>query len=164
MFAFSRDYRRWVGLEDEDPATIGGLETGWNDFDHLGAETRLLHNTRRMTQPWKTGLPVDFQPVEHFPLFPPFGWLMRARRQLLGERALLGRYRRHPDRRQETYFFALLRECLTAGEVSEQLLREEIASQHVRRDALELALTAPTVDNVLADIMVPAYGARSATA
>ena len=72
---------------------IGPLEPGWNDFDHLGPGTKLLHNTRRMTQPWKTGLPVDFTPVEHFPLFPPFGWLMRARRRMFGDYALLGRYR-----------------------------------------------------------------------
>ena len=93
MFASARDYRTWMSLSYEDPGTIGAFEPEWNDFDHLGPGTKLLHNTRRMTQPWKTGLPVDFTPVEHFPLFPPFGWLMRARRRLFGDYALLGRYR-----------------------------------------------------------------------
>ena len=67
MFAFERDYSTWLGLGYEDPATIGAIEAEWNDFDHLGPETKLLHNTRRTTQPWKTGLPVDFMPVERFP-------------------------------------------------------------------------------------------------
>jgi hypothetical protein len=149
MFAGTRDYRTWIGLGYEDPATIGPLEPGWNDFDHLGPGTRLLHNTRRMTQPWKTGLPVDFRPVENFPLFPPFGWLMRARRRLFGDYALLGKYRRHPDPRQEALFWALLRECLDAGEVSEAFLAEEIRRSHLRPDALERAAAAPGVEAVL---------------
>ena len=69
LFAFTRDYRTWIGLGYEDPDTIGAIEDGWNDFDHLGPETRLIHNTRRMTQPWKTGLHVDFLPVETFHCF-----------------------------------------------------------------------------------------------
>jgi hypothetical protein len=149
MFASARDYRTWMGLGCEDPATIGAFEPGWNDFDRLTPDTKLLHNTRRMTQPWKTGLPVDFTPVEHFPLFPPFGWLMKARRKLFGEHALLGHYRRHPDPRQEALFWALLRECLDAGEVSEAFLAEEIRRSHLRPDALERAAAAPTVEAVL---------------
>ncbi len=149
MFAGTRDYRTWIGLGYEDPATIGPLEPGWNDFDNLGPGTRLLHNTRRMTQPWKTGLPVDFRPVENFPLFPPFGWLMKARRRLFGDYALLGKYRRHPDPRQEALFWALLRECLESGEVDEAFLAEEIRRSHLRPDALERAAAAPGVEAVL---------------
>jgi hypothetical protein len=152
LFAFSRDYRRWIGLGYEDPASIGALEPRWNDFDHLGPDTKLIHNTRRMTQPWKTGLPVDFLPVENFPLFPPFGWLMTARRRLFGDYGLLGKYRRHPDPRQETLFWALLRDALQAGAVSEAFLREEMGRGHLRPDALEQIPAAPTVEAVLGEV------------
>lgn len=104
LFTFRRDYGKWIGLGYEDPDTIGTIEPMWNDFDRLTRTTRMLHNTRRRTQPWKSGLPVDFLPVERFPPFPPFGWLMIARRKLIGDYALLGRYRRHPDPNQETLF------------------------------------------------------------
>ncbi|MFO1039134.1 MAG: hypothetical protein U1E45_20005 [Geminicoccaceae bacterium] len=152
LFDFTRDYTTWMGLGYEDSATIGEMETFWNDFDHLGPETRLLHNTRRMTQPWKTGLHVDFLPVERFPLFPPFGWLMRARRQLFGDYALLGKYKRHPDQRQEALFWALLRDTVEAGEIDEAFLRQEMAQGHLRADALEQLPRARTVDAVLADL------------
>jgi hypothetical protein len=151
LFAFTRDYQTWMGLGYEDPATIGGMEEGWNDFDHLGPATKLVHNTRRMTQPWKTGLQVDFLPVERFPLFPPFGWLMTARRRLFGDYGLLGKYRRHPDPRQEALFWALLRECLDDGDVSEAFLRDEMSRGHLRTDALEHLATAPTVEVVLGE-------------
>ena len=66
-----RDYMDWVSLKLEDPATIGLLENQWNDFDNLTEQTKLLHNTKRKTQPWKTGLKVDYRPADTFQLFPP---------------------------------------------------------------------------------------------
>lgn len=80
LFRGERDYMDWIGLHLEDPATIGPLEPEWNDFDHLTPQTRMLHNTKRWTQPWKTGLPVDFRPADSFRLFPPRHWLRRAAR------------------------------------------------------------------------------------
>jgi hypothetical protein len=138
MFEWKRDYGKWICLQLEDPATIGIFENEWNDFDHLSERTRLLHNTKRRTQPWKTGLPVDFVPAEKFRWFPPLSALNRARRRWLGDYALLGRYAPHPDPRQERFFFGLLRECLEAGIVNEETLREEMAKNHLRHDALEL--------------------------
>jgi len=130
MFDGTRDYKKWMWLDLEPRDAIGLLDAEWNDFDHLGPGTRLLHNTRRETQPWKTGLPVDFQTAKDFRLFPPRGWsrLFRGR----------ARYRPHPDPDQERHFFALLRECLDAGVVSEAFLREEMRRDHIRHDALEL--------------------------
>jgi len=143
LFEFRTDYMDWIGLRLEDPDSIGRLEPEWNDFDRLTPETKLLHNTKRWTQPWKTGLPVDFVPAEKTRAFPPLGWFRRARRSLLGEYALLGRYRRHPDPNQERFFFSLLRECLECGVISEAFLREEMARNHVRHDALKLVERIP---------------------
>jgi hypothetical protein len=82
MFEFKRDYMKWVCLKYEDPETIGLFENEWNDFDHLTDQTKMVHNTKRKTQPWKTGLPVDFRPADTFQLFPPKHWIRRARRAL----------------------------------------------------------------------------------
>ncbi|MCC6295558.1 MAG: hypothetical protein IT469_02500 [Pseudomonadales bacterium] len=138
LFRGERDYMDWIGLHLEDPATIGPLEPEWNDFDHLTPRTRMLHNTKRWTQPWKTGLPVDFRPADSFRLFPPRHWLRRARRALFGDYRFAGHYRRHPDPAQERVFFRLLGECLAAGVVDEARLRAEIASRHLRPDAFEV--------------------------
>ena len=138
LFRGERDYMDWIGLHTEDPATIGPLEPEWNDFDHLTPQTRMLHNTKRWTQPWKTGLPVDFRPADSFRLFPPRHWLRRARRALFGDYRFAGHYRRHPDPAQERFFFRLLGECLAAGVVDEARLRAEIARRHLRPDAFEV--------------------------
>jgi hypothetical protein len=150
MFEFKRDYMRWISLKLEPRGSIGLLENEWNDFDRLTERTKMVHNTRRITQPWKTGLPVDFTPAETCPLFPPFGWLMRWRRITFGDHALLGRYRRHPDRSQERLFFGLLHECLEQGLVSEEEVREEMRSNHVRHDAFEVMERAAPLERLAA--------------
>ena len=138
MFEGKRDYMDWICLKLEDRDSIGLLENEWNDFDKLTDQTKMLHTTKRKTQPWKTGLPVDFRPPERFRLFPPSGWLMYARRKLFGEYGLMGRYKPHPDPNQERFFFGLLKECVEQGIVTEEMIREEMRQNHVRHDALEV--------------------------
>ena len=134
----SRDYMDWVSLKLEPTGSISALEPYWNDFDNLTQETRLLHNTKRKTQPWKTGLRIDYRPADTFQLFPPRHWFRRARRALFGDYRFAGTYAAHPDPAQETFFFELVREALEQGDISESLLLDEIAQGHLRSDAMEL--------------------------
>jgi hypothetical protein len=143
MFAGKLDYMDWICLKLEPRETIGLLEPEWNDFDHLDENTKLLHNTKRWNQPWKTGLPVDFTPTEGSGIFRAVGWIRRARANLFGRYALLGQYKRHWDPNQERFFFGLLRECLEKGVISEAMLREEMERNHVRHDAFEVLERTP---------------------
>lgn len=143
MFDAGYDYQTWVCLKNEPRESIGFFEAEWNDFDRFTPATCMLHTTRRKTQPWKTGLPVDWRPSERFRLFPPAAWLLRLRRQLFGEYGLMGNYRAHPDRNQEWFFFGLLKECLAQGLIDAALLRDEMARNHVRHDAFEVLARTP---------------------
>ena len=138
MFEFKRDYMDWICLKLEPRESIGLFEPEWNDFDRLSENTKLLHNTKRWNQPWKTGLPVDFTPSETTRTFRPLGWFRRARESLFGRYGMLGHYRPHWDPNQERFFFGLLRECVEKGVISEAMLREEMERNHVRHDAFEV--------------------------
>ena len=123
------DYLDWINLKNENLSTIGLLEPEWNDFDNLTPRTKLLHNTKRRTQPWKTGLPVDFT--------------LRERRGLMSlampiVRMVAPSYTRHPDRKQEAYFYALLAEALDLGSVTRDQVEKEVRLGHVRPDSFEL--------------------------
>lgn len=137
LFEFRRDYVDWMCLKLERRDSIALLESVWNHFDHLDETTKLLHNTKRRTQPWKTGLPVDFTVRDKS--WGPISqrWITDIYHSLKGERTG-GHYQRHPDPRQERFFFRLLRECLEVGSVSEELIKEEMAKNHLRHDAFEL--------------------------
>lgn len=119
------DYLDWINLKLEKLDTIALLELEWNDFDHLTPETKLLHNTKRRTQPWKTGLPIDFT-------FKERGLLNFA---LPIVRKLAPNYTRHPDQRQETYFYALLADALDTGAVTREQIEKEVRLGHVRPDS-----------------------------
>jgi hypothetical protein len=133
-----RDYMDWISLKLEDQSTIGKLENEWNDFDNLTPDTKLLHNTKRKTQPWKTGMKIDYRPADTFQLFPPRHWIRRGRRALFGDYRFAGTYAAHPDPAQEKFFFNLVREALEDGAFDEALLREEMARGHLRPDAMQL--------------------------
>ena len=152
MFRFERDYMEWISLKLEPRDSIQLFEHAWNDFDNLDAQTRLLHNTKRKTQPWKAGLKVDYFPPEKPGGSAALGWLYRQRRRLLGDYALMGRYAAHPDAKQEHLFFGLLRECLEEGIISEEMIRHQMQRNHVRHDAIELLDRVPPVSETLASL------------
>ncbi|MFC1773323.1 hypothetical protein ACFL3A_08225 [Pseudomonadota bacterium] len=143
LFQFKRDYKDWIVLRDESPDNIGVLEDEWNDFDRLTENTRMLHNTKRRTQPWKTGLPVDFTPADKLKKYPVLAKLNHLRSRIFGEYGLLGHYHAHPDPKQEQLFFGLVRECLEQGIISESLIQDEMRQNHVRHDALQVVERTP---------------------
>jgi hypothetical protein len=148
LFTGQREYKKWMNLGYEDPATIKLIEPEWNDFDKLTPRTKMIHNTRRKTQPWKSGLPVDFIPAESN-LMNPVMLLNRLRRKLFGTYAFLGNYKEHPDERQTQLFFGYLKECLENGLVDEATVKQHMDANHVRHDAFEVLKRTPPVDKVL---------------
>ena len=127
LFEGKRDYHNWISLLMEDRNTIGMFEDEWNDFDKLTPKTKMIHNTRRRTQPWKTGLKVDYTPTEFVPVI---GWIMRMRRKLFGDHALLGRYARHPDPQAGgSCFFGLLKGAYEAGLVTDAQIKEAMEQE-----------------------------------
>lgn len=135
LFRFERDYHDWICLRLEQDGTIAEIEPYWNDFDRLTPETRLLHTTKRQTQPWKTGLPIDFNFADKkVKLNKPTTWV----RPLIKMAPRPKTYKQNPDPNQIDFFFGLLKECVEQGLVTEELLRQEMQKDHVRHDAFEV--------------------------
>ncbi len=138
LFRLKRDYQDWVNLKYEPEGSIGLLEEEWNHLDTLNERTKMLHTTERSTQPWKTGLPVDYQ-MEHTRKWGviPSPWIHRIRAIMKGQGAHpYGIYQPHPDPNQERLFFRLMRECLDQGILAEEFVRAEIRKKHLRPDAM----------------------------
>ena len=143
LFTLECDYTDWMWLLAEPKDSVGPLEDRWNHFDTLDATTKLLHNTHRRTQPWKTGLPADFTPRGRDPEASNPSRLARALARFRIDRSgPRGHYKRHPDLAQERFFFGLLRQCLAEGAIKRSVVEEEIERGHVRPDALALVASA----------------------
>ena len=125
LFGHRFDYVDWIELKREDRSTVGFLEPHWNDFDRLTKDTGILHTTKRRTQPWKTGLPVDYTLRKRG----PFDFLRRwANRH----------YESHPDPKQEALVYSVLADLVDEGSVTREELKSEMAANHVRHDSLQL--------------------------
>ena len=125
LFAHRFDYIDWIELKRQPRETIGLLEPEWNDFDRLTPQTKILHTTKRRTQPWKAGLPIDYTLRERGPL----DFLRRMKRT---------HYEQHPDKNQEALVYSLLADLVDKGTVTKNELVEEMAANHVRHDSLDL--------------------------
>lgn len=141
LFAQRRDYSDWISLGLEPAESIGELEARWNSLDELTPQTKLLHNTEIKTQPWKTGLRLEF----HLPKWSkkkwgviPRPWYDELRARLAGRPNDRRVYIPHPDPAQERFFFSLLKEALDRGDIEESLVLRHIDLGYVRPDALSL--------------------------
>ena len=152
LFAGKLDLKDWISLCTEPEETIGNLEEEWNHYDTLNENTKLLHNTRQITQPWKTGLVYQLEKLDNrlkktnsqtwFDRLKPF-WqqgkksFLQASKNifLYGEPCF---YRKHPDAQQEELFFCLLKESLEKNYVTPELINAEIKLGHVRPDMFQV--------------------------
>ena len=141
LFTLKVDYFKWVKLHYEPEENIGLFENEWNDFDTLTPRTKILHTTYRRTQPWKTGLPIDFTVRAKEYSFAK-SVIRQVRNLIAPKKPKSEAYLPHPDPNQERLFFCLLSECLAAGTVTEDLVRREMSANRVRHDALDLCARA----------------------
>lgn len=131
------DYSDWMQLKRE--SRITQLPDFWNHLDTLTPETKLLHTTIRITQPWKTGLPIDFT-FNRMPKL--FGIIPREPvHKLLGK--FPTHYREHPDAKIRAFFFGLAQEALDAGFITEAEVAEEIKKGHIRPDFMDCLTGSP---------------------
>lgn len=131
LYSHERDYDEIMMLARE--GSVLELSRDWNSLDALPPSARMLHTTNRITQPWKTGLPVDFK---RRPLPKIFGIIPREPLlRVLGKYPMT--YQRHPDPDIETYFFKLVARALQANTISRTEIQHEIERGHVRQDLWE---------------------------
>jgi len=138
VFSGKKDYRAWMNLQLEPNGSVGVLEDEWNHCDTLTDKTKLIHYTRRVTQPWKTGLKVDFKydiPTRYWYLPKVFlRWLKKIQG---GNNIYHARYQQNPSIKQEDFFFNLLKKALEQGALQESFIRQCVRDKHVRPDILK---------------------------
>jgi hypothetical protein len=110
------------------------LERKWNHLDEYTPETKIIHMTGRLTQPWRTGLPIDFT---RNAMRKMFGLIPREPiYKLLGKYET--HYQPHPNKTIEELFFKLVSQSLKDGALSREQIEYEIQKKHVRSDIFEM--------------------------
>jgi hypothetical protein len=111
---------------------IEELSRIWNELDAFTTETKMTHMTGRLTQPWKTGLPIDFTRNRMKKIL---GVIPREPiLKLLGKYP--SHYLQHPHKEVGELFFKLAKSALADGAITEEFILKEIEAGHVRPDLL----------------------------
>jgi hypothetical protein len=135
LFKLKFDYRDWMSLELEDPNTIGLLPETYNHYDTLKEDTKLIHFTKRLTQPWKTGLPIDFN---YDQAKPKYGFIPRSivdlLKKLLKPEEFPSDYQDNPSLEQKKFFFSTTKEAVESGFLDRTFLENQVNEGHVRSD------------------------------
>jgi hypothetical protein len=127
------DYSDIMELRVFTESDIKPVPRIYNNLDTLTDDTVLVHTTNRLTQPWSTGLKIDFtrnNPGSYFGIIPKIPIL-----KLMGKWP--STYQPHPDPRVEQIFFNLLKEALTNHVVTKSELEEEVEKNRLRKDIFE---------------------------
>lgn len=125
------DYADLISLTSEK--SIVELPREWNSLDHVDEKTKFLHTTNRLTQPWKTGLHIDFtrNSAPKIAGIIPREWLLKLKGSYHTT------YQPHPNKHIENMFFKLVREAVKAGHVSRNCIKEEIDKKNIRPDIFQ---------------------------
>lgn len=131
------DYEEWMTLRNEH---VTELSRDWNSLDALSPATKMLHTTVRITQPWRTGLPIDFT-IQPMPKL--FGFIPREPiHKLLGKYPT--HYRPHPNAQIEASVLTLIRDAIDAGALMRSDVETGIASSNIRPDIFEALARLPS--------------------
>lgn len=124
------DYNNLMQLKNEDQDSILRVPRIWNNLDTLTSDTKIIHTTGRLTQPWKTGLPIDFtiNPMQKI-----FGIIPREPiHKILGKYPT--HYKPHPDKKIEKWFFTLVKDALRDGAITRKDIQNGIDTGDLRKD------------------------------
>ena len=117
-----------------DPKVVE-LSREWNTLDEIRPTTKMIHYTNQNTQPWKTGLPIDFYSKGDTQRF--FGIIpKRFLRRLV--RPAARTYQPHPDEKAAAFFFSLVRDALKNGVITRDMIDEQVRSGYLRSDIARL--------------------------
>ncbi len=115
------------------PNSIKTVPRIYNNLDTVTDDTVFLHTTERITQPWSTGLPIDFKrndPGKYFGIIPKI-WLLKLRGKWPST------YQPHPKKEIETLFLTLFKETMDKGVITKEEAEAEIAINRLRKDIFE---------------------------
>jgi len=134
------DYKSLMHLDFLDFDRILFLDNIWNSFDEINDNTVFLHLTNRVTQPWKTGLKIDFHqdfPKYKFKIIPYY--MFQYLKEIIYNKKFppYKYYLKHPNNKINKFFYNLLNEAIKDKFISEEFINNQIHNNYVRNDILK---------------------------
>lgn len=123
LFNYEINYTQLMNLKYQDG--LVEIDSGWNDFDKIDINTKLIHYTNRITQPWKTGLKIDFD-------FNLKNSGFNNIKNIIYKN--FRRYKEHPNPAAFNHFINLFKLAYKDGYITDNLISYHIKNNNIRHD------------------------------
>ena len=120
------DYKQLIELGHIDQSRINSLPAHFNCFDSLPKNGKVLHFTRRQTQPWRTGLPLREKYEKKLSV--------RFLKALFGK----NKHIPHPNTDLEQLFFQIAKDAFASGHLTQDEVLQAQEDGMIRPDFLDI--------------------------
>ena len=140
LFSHELDYKDLIHLEyyKRNGIEIFEADENFNSFDQFNEKTEFLHTTNRITQPWKTGLKVDFYKYKFD--YGESSFVTRMLNKIYGNIKNIifpKKYLPHPNKSVADLFNTLFAEALKSGFISQKEIHENIKKKFISKNYLK---------------------------
>ena len=136
LFSFKIDYSELINLEFIDKNSIGLIDENFNSHDEITDQTILLHTTNRITQPWKTGLDIDYSyNVSNLNLF--INYFKKYVGLDYQKKFLEKKYQPHPDKKVIKFVTKLFEDAFNAKKITYEELIFSVEKKFISKQFLD---------------------------
>ncbi len=138
LFNHKIDYKELINLTSKKYfSNIFTLPIIFNHHDIIHNDTLLLHTSKRITQPWKEGLKIDFQ-KEGLSKFYKFKQIIKKLLKMNYDMTGISSfYIKHPNRDVSEKILILFRKSLISGSLNELELKNALEDKYVSKIFME---------------------------
>ena len=138
LFNHKIDYKELINLTSKKYfSNIFTLPISFNHHDNIYNDTLFLHTSKRITQPWKEGLRIDFQ-KEDLSKFYKFKQILKKILNMKYDMTGISNfYIEHPNKNVSERILYLFKKSLISGSINKLELRNALENKYVSKIFIE---------------------------
>jgi len=136
LFSLKIDYSELINLDFINKNSIGLMDENFNSHDEITDQTILLHTTNRITQPWKTGLDIDYSYHAS-----KFNLLINYLKKYIGldyqKKLLEKKYQIHPNKKVVQFVTKLFVDAINSKDISYEEIILSVEKKFISKQFLD---------------------------
>ena len=134
LFNHKIDYKDLIYLNSKKYfSEVNRLPIEFNHHDKVDENTLLLHTTKRITQPWKEGLKIDFYDEKNSKIYKFKQQIKKLLNLDYNINAISKNYIKHPNKKVEYTVSKRFKDCLNSNFIKENEIEDAIRNKYVSK-------------------------------
>ena len=134
LFNHKIDYKDLIYLNSKKYfSKVNRLPLEFNHHDKVDENTLLLHTTKRITQPWKEGLKIDFYDEKNNKIYKFKQQIKKLLNLNYNINAISKNYIKHPNKKVENTVLKIFKDCLNSNFIKENEIEDAIRNKYVSK-------------------------------